>query len=283
MKKIFTLIAMALMAVGANAEDEKYAIEAGYLPEDAGVTLEANSRKNATSVSMTYGADGKWSAFKGDDGQAGSGAKTDGSLSEFTAYISGGNNPKDGELSGTSSAGSGYTIAKKNLPKSGCYYTFTPTKAGSLKVGIQLNSNKSFFVVKSDGTAISDFDIKDKEGTTVALRVAVEDVSVFASSEEKVYGYVTFNVVAGESYTVFCTGSKLGFYGFIFSETSATIDPATCAAVKAEIDAAAGGETAISAVKATAEDGVAYNLAGQKVDESFKGIIIKNGKKMIQK
>ena len=44
-----------------------------------------------------------------------------------------------------------------------------------------------------------------------------------------------------------------------------------------------GGTTAIQGIKAAAEDGVAYNLAGQKVDSSFKGIIIKNGKKMIQK
>ena len=27
----------------------------------------------------------------------------------------------------------------------------------------------------------------------------------------------------------------------------------------------------------------AYNLAGQKVDKSFKGVVIQNGKKMIQK
>jgi hypothetical protein len=26
-----------------------------------------------------------------------------------------------------------------------------------------------------------------------------------------------------------------------------------------------------------------YNLAGQKVDNSYKGLIIKNGKKMLQK
>lgn len=42
--------------------------------------------------------------------------------------------------------------------------------------------------------------------------------------------------------------------------------------------------TAIQTVKATqATDGAVYNLAGQKVGNDFKGIVIKDGKKMLQK
>lgn len=41
--------------------------------------------------------------------------------------------------------------------------------------------------------------------------------------------------------------------------------------------------TGITAVKAAqANDDVIYNLAGQKVSESYKGVVIKNGKKSIQ-
>ena len=115
------------------------------------------------------------------------------------------------------------------------------------------------------------------------MRAFVQDVSQFASSEEKVYGFATFNVEAGKSYTVFCTGSKLGIYGFTYSAEAATIDPATTAAVKAEIDAAAGGETGINTVKSASENGVRYNLSGQKVAEGYKGVVIMNGRKMIQK
>ena len=278
MKKIFTLIAVCAMALTANAQ-ETYAVEEGLLPDDAGQTYKANSKKNATSVAITFGADGKWSSFNG-----GEGAKADATLEGFTAYISGGNNPKDGELNGTSSSGGGYTIEKKNLPKSGCYYVLKPTNAGSIKFAMQLNANKSFFIVKEDGTAISDFDIKDKNGNTVALRAFAQDVSQFASSEEKVYGYATFNAEAGKEYYIFCTGSKLGIYGFIYSAEAATIDPATTAAVKAEIDAAAGG-TGIQNVKAQIIDVNApvYNLSGQMVDKSYKGVVIQNGRKMIQK
>ena len=276
MKKIFTLIAVAAMAMSANAQ-ETFAIEEGFIPDDAGQTLAANSRKNSTSVAITFGADGKWSSFN-----SGAGAKADTSVEGFTAYISGGNNPKDGELDGTSSTGGGYTIEKKNLPKSGCYYVFTPTNAGSLNVAIQLNANKSFYIVKEDGAAMSDFDIKDKDGNTVALRAFEQDAAQFASSENKVYGLARFNVEAGKSYTVFCTGSKLGIYGFTYSSEAVVIDPVTTAAVKAEIDAA-GGETAINAVKVDSENAVIYNLAGQKVGKDYKGVVIVNGRKMIQK
>jgi len=43
-----------------------------------------------------------------------------------------------------------------------------------------------------------------------------------------------------------------------------------------------GGETAIKSVKAAKADGAIYNLAGQKVNASYKGVVIKNGKKYIQ-
>ncbi len=56
-----------------------------------------------------------------------------------------------------------------------------------------------------------------------------------------------------------------------------------CFVIKIAI--AAGTATGINAINAATIDAnaPAYNLAGQKVDKSFKGIIIKNGKKMIQK
>ena len=43
------------------------------------------------------------------------------------------------------------------------------------------------------------------------------------------------------------------------------------------------GATAIENVKVQTVDGVMYNLSGQKVGNDFKGIVIKDGKKMLQK
>lgn len=44
-----------------------------------------------------------------------------------------------------------------------------------------------------------------------------------------------------------------------------------------------GEATAIETVKSAAEDGEMFNLAGQKVGANFKGVVIKNGKKVILK
>ena len=43
------------------------------------------------------------------------------------------------------------------------------------------------------------------------------------------------------------------------------------------------GIQGLEAAKPAAQNGAIYNLAGQKVDKSFKGIVIVNGKKMVQK
>ena len=46
----------------------------------------------------------------------------------------------------------------------------------------------------------------------------------------------------------------------------------------------AGGETGVKAVKTVQNsNAIIYNLAGQKVSNSFKGIVVKDGRKMIQK
>lgn len=41
--------------------------------------------------------------------------------------------------------------------------------------------------------------------------------------------------------------------------------------------------TGISSISAEASDAAVYNLSGQKVSSSYKGVVIKNGIKVIQK
>ena len=80
--------------------------------------------------------------------------------------------------------------------------------------------------------------------------------------DTKYYGTYSFNVKANSTYKVWCDGSKLGFYGFEL------VDQAT----------------SIKGIKnVTENNGEIYNIAGQKVDATYKGLVIKNGKKMIQK
>jgi hypothetical protein len=70
--------------------------------------------------------------------------------------------------------------------------------------------------------------------------------------------------------------------GFYFDETgdakvSITVDDA-------EVVLLAGNGTGIQAVKnVKAENAVIFNLAGQRVDANYKGVVIANGQKKIQK
>lgn len=50
-----------------------------------------------------------------------------------------------------------------------------------------------------------------------------------------------------------------------------------------DLDAEPDDATAIKTLKNKAQNGVRYNLAGQKVDANYKGAVIMNGKKFIQK
>ena len=85
---------------------------------------------------------------------------------------------------------------------SGTVYYITPKYSGTVEVAVVLNANKPFFVLE-DGTALEDYN-----GIT---------------EDAKTYGTYTFDVKAGSTYAVYCTGSKLGFYGFNYSWTVPTV------------------------------------------------------------
>lgn len=94
--------------------------------------------------------------------------------------------------------------------------------------------------------------------------------------EQKIMIFDKFNKVGGvaeltegEKYTV------TGLYGAIFKGTPEILP--TQAVVP-------GSSTGISNITTSAADNApVYNLAGQKVNAAYKGIVIKNGKKMIKK
>ena len=211
MKKIFTLIAVAAMAMTVNAQG-KYAMEEG---EEVAYGSQPAKEKRVANVKMYFG-DPDYSG-----GDAFKAAVADASVDGYAAYT----------------AGNGVNGNKEG----GSMYVFKPQINGNITVAVVLNADKKFSIWE-DGVALPDFN----------------EITV----SEKYYGTYTFNVTAGKTYRVFVAGSKLGFYGFEFAEGSAT---------------------GINNVKAEKSNGVVYNLAGQKVANDFKGVVIKDGKKMIQK
>ena len=189
MKKLFTSVMLMMFGIiGMNAQGI-FALQEG----DAGVAS-GTTVTSVDNITMTWGVTGG-DPFKG-------GNKANNALQDLlgaTAYCEG--NGQNGKLS--------------NGAYSGTVYLFAPVKAGTLTVGIVLNGGKSFFVKEgTDDTDVA-FKLTTADGTEVTLD------SDHKSADKITGGIVTFDVEAGKTYAVFCTGSKLGFYGFKY-EVKAT-------------------------------------------------------------
>ena len=138
-----------------------------------------------------------------------------------------------------------------------------PVKAGSVTVGVQLGGNKGFHILDAnfDEVAPDSYNLPSEKGG---------DSQKFTQNDKgeniidaKSNGIVTFDVAAGGTYYVLAAGTKMGFYGFKYK---------------------VGTSTGISSVNAAAakKNGKTYNMAGQEVSSSAKGLIIKNGKKYVK-
>ena len=145
-----------------------------------------------------------------------------------------------------------------NLPNAGVYYIVKASKAGTFDLALKIGDGKNFYICNAeDGAALSNTAIK---GVTESGESTLGDDYLWDQSGEFI---VTFTAEANKNYYIFCTGSKLTFFGYTFTP--------------------AGEQTGISTVLAAQQKAVVYNLAGQKVDANYKGVVIANGKKMLQK
>lgn len=173
-------------------------------------------------------------------------ATTNWADADFTAYVCGKNSGK----------------LHSDAEPTGCAYKFETVKAGSLTVGVQLNANKGFHILDAAFAEVTPVSYnlpsaKDGDSQTFAQNEKGENI-VSAKSN----GVVKINVAEGGTYYILAAGTKLGFYGF-----------------KYEV----GTSTGISSIEATsAQNGKTYNLAGQQVSGSYKGLVIKNGKKYVK-
>ena len=187
------------------------------------------------------------------------------------------------------------------VPEVGLHYQFTASVAGTIKIGVWVNKgNRKFYVVdgttalpikpKYEGYINGQDDKQDLDGDgefetnngkkylsheeIQAIHDAAkvdaatgEDTApyIIGAGNQAFWGYVTFNMEAGKTYYVFNDNTQLGFNGWEFTP-----------------DEAAGIEE-IEAGKAEDANAPMYNLAGQAVSKNYKGIVIKNGKKFMNK
>ena len=333
MKKIFTLISMALVAMSVNAQEIWSAadidiaaviaaptdntnaaikkIETVY-PEDPGaeaVLAATNAVQNTlkdyviigntASITLkgvsTPNSDAKpeeaWQMNGGEDTNMA--LNTDKCTPKFPNYIKPkAGNPAiesveyfylngDGEQVGPRYAEIYWTEGCGKVPARGCYYELSASSDGTIKIGVFVNkgNHATYIVDKATGThiAASAIDVEfyyqnntftfDDNGTTIDM-VSGKMADDFIIQHTNGYtqnrpalGYMTFDVEAGKTYYLFNPKSQLGIYGFSFSS----------------------GTTGIANVKTELESNAPrYNLAGQVVSESYKGVVIQNGRKMIQ-
>lgn len=184
-----------------------------------------------------------------------------------------------------------------NMPASGfaTYYTSYPVKFSDLELEaytVKLNDDKKTIeitkfdgvvpagkVVLVKGTGNKSYRLtgSDTAGEAFDTDLKVSDGTITSTDKANVYGLAT---VKGQD----------GFY----KASNAQKIPAKCGYLEVAQTAGAaffslgditGNTTGIADVKAETvkADAQMYNLAGQKVGKGYKGIVIKNGKKMILK
>lgn len=198
---------------------------------------------------------------------------------------------------GTNTTGYKYYApdGSKGVPTHGFFVEITPKVAGQMKVGFWANKGggrKLYIVDKATGKALdpaTDYhaegwvqNVKDAAGNMIYEKPMPITDYCFAGQfhtgtyddkgEEKVVeianqrkvGYLVWNVEANKTYMLFGSNWQFGFQGYEFTT----------------------GTTGISEVSTTATvaaNAPIYNLAGQKVTKSYKGVVIQNGRKFVQK
>lgn len=185
------------------------------------------------------------------------------------------------------------TISPSGYSTYAAYYPVDYSKLDDLKAyTVKLNPEKAEIVMNEvegvgpagvavllKGKANTDYRLKKAEGLQdVTSDLKLSDGTITSTTEKTVYGLATVN-------------GKDAFYKASKGKTI----PAKCAYLEVKNSANpakfyslgdhSGSTTGITSVKNEAADNNApmYNLAGQLVDKGYKGIVIKNGKKIVLK
>lgn len=335
MKKIFTLISMAFVAMSVNAQtDESYvAVDAdgNMAVEYASVIDESNVATNVENGSsvVKFGTanvevEAVGSAEPADKEEGGQditiGAQIDEALHLYELVSINSTKPikwekkNQGDINFSYIGGTGvpavsmvaeevytegeatgkyrvvYTTFdpdKGGEPQSGLYYKFTTKADGALKVGIWANKgNRTTFLVDSETKQATPYlvegyingqngeDGKKKWLSNDEIK-AIHDASgnagnpwVIGAGNQPFWGNVIIDTKAGKTYWLFQGNSQIGFQQYTFYPGKSKEDV-----------------TSVETIKTVAEkaNGARYNLAGQKVDSAYKGVVIQNGRKMLVK
>lgn len=165
-----------------------------------------------------------------------------------------------------------------SVPTYGTFYKFTTTEAGTLTAYVNCGPTKNLYFYEEGGSA---FSYTESDGTVITYDgVRFQDVEVLKAKlsikEVKEDGTISYDnyrgalapveLEANKTYYLYCSGSKLGLFGFTF-ECASGIEESEIAPVQTELDMNAP----------------IYDLTGRRVMNPVKGIYLQNGKKFIVK
>lgn len=158
-----------------------------------------------------------------------------------------------------------YAIALDEVNNKVSYNRFEGVVPAGKAVLVQGTASTPYELTPAEGAADETFttDLKASDGTV-------------AAADDKIYAFGTLN---GKS------GFKLVNNGVVIPAKKGYLELTGTTAAKPTFFAFDGIGTGISHIEADAalENAAMYNLAGQRVDKSYKGVVIVNGKKMLRK
>ena len=158
-----------------------------------------------------------------------------------------------------------YAIALDEANNKVSYNRFEGVVPAGKAVLVQGTASTPYELTPAEGAADETFttDLKASDGTVTA-------------ADDKIYAFGTLN---GKS------GFKLVNNGITIPAKKGYLQLTGTTAAKSTFFAFDGIGTGISHIEADAdlENAAMYNLAGQRVDKSYKGVVIVNGKKMLRK
>lgn len=158
-----------------------------------------------------------------------------------------------------------YAITLDEANNKVSYNRFEGVVPAGKAVLVQGTASTPYALTPAEGAADATFttDLKASDGTVTA-------------ADDKIYAFGTLN---GKS------GFKLVNNGITIPAKKGYLQLTGTTAAKPTFFAFDGIGTGISHIEADAalENAAMYNLAGQRVDKSYKGVVIVNGKKMLRK
>jgi archaellum component FlaG (FlaF/FlaG flagellin family) len=210
--------------------------------------------------------------------------------------VQGNDNPKDAD-------GNNPALTLKPAV-SGAVIQLDAKKDGWIYIVAKLSTNKQYMVFE-EGAAMGykiAMEVKDDRISSSVLNLEIKGEGEFnyipegrqvqwvikeylndaeATTAGNGLGVIYFPVAKDCKYLAHATGSKISWSGIYFSENEAASikvakEDGTDFSILAD-------PASVNTIKADAQNGAAFNAAGQQVGAGYKGLVIKDGKKFFQK